>query len=532
MTERVRIPRVFDWLAIGICAVGAALYFTHIEWSKTFPGFPLDDAWIHLQFARNLGNGQGFSYNTGMPVAGSTAPLWTILLSVPARVGWDPILTSKVLGTALTIVTAILAASLTEWLTRSRGAGFFTGLALALAPKMAWGSLSGMEVTMYAALVTATVLAYLRALETGSPVWGLLAGLAGFSRPEAFIVFPILALDWTVRVVRGLLPGQRLARFALPMLFFAAPTAVFVALNMHASGHPLPLTFYAKTYGMGTVPSLMEGRWHDALVAAGWYPVEFVYQLLTWCESEYPDLALGALVGAFALVGVTGSAVDQRRGAYLLVAILIVAPLLKGLGAPEPPLLVHDGRYLFHLLVIFLVVSIVGVLELRRMVRFRWIVPLFLVLTVLRLGLGLYDDATKYAAMVKNINDLQVATAKWLIAETSPDARIATNDIGAIKYLSHRFLIDTEGLVTPEAIHPKRLRHFVPFLESERPDLLIIFPEWYPEIVARTDLFHEVYRIHAHQDAAGGPALVFYRTPWSRPEMVPRFVKRQPAQPE
>ena len=208
---------------------------------------------------------------------------------------------------------------------------------------------------------------------------------------------------------------------------------------------------------MGTVPSLLEGRWYDALVAAGWYPVEFVYQLLTWCESEYPDLALGALVGALALVGVTGSAVDQRRGAYLLVAILIVAPLLKGLGAPEPPLLVHDGRYLFHLLVIFLVVSIVGVLELRRMVRFRWIVPLFLVLTVFRLGLGLYDDATKYAAMVKNINDLQVATAKWLIAETSPDARIATNDIGAIKYLSHRFLIDTEGLITPEAIHPKRM---------------------------------------------------------------------------
>ena len=170
-------------------------------------------------------------------------------------------------------------------------------------------------------------------------------------------------------------------------------------------------------------------------------------------------------------------------------------------------------------------VSIVGVLELRRIVRLRWIVPLFLVLTVLRLGLGLYDDATKYAAMVKNINDLQIATARWLIAETSPDARIATNDIGAIKYFSRRFLIDTEGLVTPEAIHPKRMRQFVPFLESERPDLLIIFPEWYPEIVARTDLFHEIYRIHAHQDAAGGPALVFYRTPWSRPEMVPRFLR-------
>jgi hypothetical protein len=310
------------------------------------------------------------------------------------------------------------------------------------------------------------------------------------------------------------------------MLFFAIPTAAFVALNFHASGHPLPLTFYAKTYGMGTVPSLLEGRWHDAWVAAGWYPVEFLYQLLTWCESEYPDLALGALVGALALIGVTGDHASRRRGSYLLVAILIVAPLVKGLGAPEPPLLVHDGRYLFHLLVMFLIVSVIGVLELRRWLRARWIVPLFLTSALLRLGLAIFDDAPKYAAMVKNINDLQIATAHWITRETAPEARIATNDIGAIKYFSHRFLIDTEGLITPAAIHPKRMRQFVPFLESERPDLLIIFPEWYPEIVARTDLFHEIYRIHAKQESAGGPSLVFYRMPWSRPDMVPRFLRK------
>jgi len=512
-------------LVFATAAAGAALYFTHVEWSKTFSGFPLDDAWIHLQFARNLGTGHGFSYNPGIPVAGSTAPLWTIVLATPARLGWDPILSTKILGTALTIVTAMLASSLAEWLTRSRGAGFFVGLALALSPKMAWGSLSGMEVTLYAALVTATLVTYLRALETGSPWWGALAGMAGFARPETFIVFPILALDWTIRVARGLVPGSRPLRFILPMLLFAIPTSAFIVLNLRISGHPLPMTFYAKTYGMGTVPSLMEGRWHDAFVAAAWYPIDFVYQLLTWCESEYPDLALGALMGTLALIGAVGDPANRRRGSYLLVAILVVAPFLKGIVAPEPPLLVHDGRYLFHLLVMFLVVSVVGVLELRRIVRVRWIVPLFLILAMLRLGLGLYDDATNYAAMVKNINDLQVATAKWLVAETSPQARIATNDIGAIKYFSHRFLIDTEGLVTPEAIQPKRQRRFVPFLEGARPDLLIIFPEWYPEIAARTDLFHEIYRIHAHQDAAGGPALVFYRTPWSRPEMVPRFVR-------
>ena len=47
-------------------------------------GFPLDDAWIHLHFARNLAEGAGFAYNPGRPVAGSTAPLWTLLLAAGA----------------------------------------------------------------------------------------------------------------------------------------------------------------------------------------------------------------------------------------------------------------------------------------------------------------------------------------------------------------------------------------------------------------------------------------------------------------
>ena len=91
---------------------------------------------------------------------------------------------------------------------------------------------------------------------------------------------------------------------------------------------------------------MLEGRWHDALKYARWYPFEFLYQLLAWCEKEFPDLALGALVGAFALVGLTGST-TRRPGAYLLLAVLIAAPILKGLAAPEPPLVVHEGSISF-----------------------------------------------------------------------------------------------------------------------------------------------------------------------------------------
>ena len=109
-----------------------------------------------------------------------------------------------------------MAGRLAEWLTSSRAAGFFTALALAVSPRLIWGALSGMEVSLYSLLGVWAVLSYLRALDTGAPWWGLLVGLAGATRPEVFVLFPILAADWTVRAARRQL--RRPARSGGPLL--------------------------------------------------------------------------------------------------------------------------------------------------------------------------------------------------------------------------------------------------------------------------------------------------------------------------
>ncbi len=407
---------------MGAVLLTACWWFTRTELHATFWGFPLDDSWIHLQFARNVASGQGFSYNPGIPVAGSTAPLWTLVLAIPARLGLDPVASAKGLGIALTLAAALVAGRLAEWLTSSRAAGFFTALVLAVSPRLIWGALSGMEVSLYSFLGVWAVLSYLRALDTGAPWWGLLVGLAGATRPEVFVLFPILAADWTVRAARRQLASTSAIRWAAPLLLFAIPAGAFVALNLYASGHPLPLTFYAKSYGMGTVPSLMEGRWHDAWVDAWRYPQQFFYLLLTWTETEYPDLGLGALVGAAALTGLFGDR-PQRRGAYLLVVILVAAPTIKAFAAPQPPLLVHDGRYLFHLLILFLVVGVAGLMELHTRLKWKVIVPLYCLVSLIRLGGALAYEAPRYASKVKNINDLEVAAGHWIQRETSEDAR-------------------------------------------------------------------------------------------------------------
>jgi len=64
-------------------------------------GFPLDDAWIHFQFARNVASGHGFAFNPDVPMAGSTAPLWTLLLAGGALIAGPSVVMAKTLGVFL-----------------------------------------------------------------------------------------------------------------------------------------------------------------------------------------------------------------------------------------------------------------------------------------------------------------------------------------------------------------------------------------------------------------------------------------------
>jgi hypothetical protein len=124
--------------------------------------------------------------------------------------------------------------------------------------------------------------------------------------------------------------------------------------------------------------------------------------------------------------------------------------------------------------------------------------------------------APHYAAQVDNINRMHVDMGRWLADQAPPGASIAVSDIGALGYFSGRRIIDLEGLITPSVLPYRTDRRYVEFVERERPQLLVIFPEWYPELVERTDLFREVYRITVPRITAAHDAMVVYTTPWTR----------------
>ena len=66
----------------------------------------------------------------------------------------------------------------------------------------------------------------------------------------------------------------------------------------------------------------------------------------------------------------------------------------------------HEGRYLFHLLAMFLVIAVIGVLELRRLIRPRWLVILFMATAIGRLGLALFDALRDVCARLADLISL------------------------------------------------------------------------------------------------------------------------------
>ncbi|MCI0555637.1 MAG: hypothetical protein L0287_32225, partial [Anaerolineae bacterium] len=90
--------RVDPRLVIAIVALIVVGFYLFVSASIFRIGFPLDDAWIHLTYARNLAEHGEWAFRLGERSAGSTAPLWTVLLSIGFLLGLAPYIWTYFLG--------------------------------------------------------------------------------------------------------------------------------------------------------------------------------------------------------------------------------------------------------------------------------------------------------------------------------------------------------------------------------------------------------------------------------------------------
>jgi hypothetical protein len=76
--NKQRLTRFFILGLLSLVSMGFYLIISARQYKI---GFPLDDAWIHQTYARNIASGE-WAFIPGEVSGGSTSPLWSLILSI------------------------------------------------------------------------------------------------------------------------------------------------------------------------------------------------------------------------------------------------------------------------------------------------------------------------------------------------------------------------------------------------------------------------------------------------------------------
>ena len=480
-------------------------------------GFPLDDSWIHLAFARNLANGEGLALNQGELVTGSTAPLWTGLLSLVFLIPGAAIPGTKLLGA----VFYLLGVAATYGLARELGvrpglASLAAGLTAGTS-WLVWGALSGMEIPLFVLLSVFGMTLHIRERANPGrvPLSLLVLAVASLARPEGQLLVLLALVDRLVAPVADLRSRITVAARGLILVVLAvAPVLLF---NYAVGGTTAPTTLDAKTAGLSRFLPHLD---YQLVVLGIWF-------------SAQPLMTLLCGGGVARLLSRWGEPGD--RG--VLPALWLVAlPLAFSTMSPpgSPPVVGNFGRYFFPL---FPVVIVLGVLALEPLAERlgtgatangrSWAAALAMGLVVLPTLPALSAGASTYARNVANVEDSNVALAHWLAQRVPPDAVLAVNDIGAFKFLLPNPILDLAGIAHPE-VRQYTARAtaegrpwqsgIMDFLEVRRPEYLIVFPAWFPDIVRRQEDFRAVHAVTIPDNITmGADEIGVFTTPWTSP---------------
>jgi hypothetical protein len=512
---------------VALVGLSAALYLGWTAVSGRL-GFPLDDGWIHQTYARNLAHTGQLAYVPGQPSAGSTSPLWTILLSAGYLLPLDYRLWTYFLGAVCLALTALTAFRLASRLFPDQPwAAPLTGLLCALEWHLAWAAFSGMETILFtwlALLLLECHAASRLTFHASSSTFhasrfmplGLIAGLLTLTRPEGVLLAGLvgLALLWQAWCKAR---WQGILAVIVYGLAFAIVISPWLAFNLRVSGQPLPNTFYAKQAEYRALLSLP--IWNrlvrillPTLTGAQFLLIPgFLWAALCPHPSTPPRTTHHVSPFTFHLSRPTSNILPFL---WWLLTLLVYALRL--------PVDYQHGRYLTPTIPVLILYGAGGTLRLLRPDSARlWVrvasrslllATLVLLLAFWVLGARAYADDTGF------IEGEMVAVARWLNANTAPDALIAVHDIGAVGYFTQRPLLDLAGLITPQVVpfiaDDARL---LEFMAGRGADYVVFFPDWsepYRRMAADPRL-RPVYRTgYAWTRSQGHENMVVFKAEW------------------
>lgn len=426
-------------------------------------GYPLDDAWIHQVYARNLIDFHEWSFTPGKSSLGSTAPLWSILISIGYLINIKPLVWTNVLGW-LTLF------SLAQIVNQSaRKQGFHSNLILICAGLLiifewhfVWAATSGME-TLLCALINTLVILLLIPKNKSWFCVGIISGIGCWLRPDSFTL--LLPIGFGLFFAPNSSVRQSLKNTLIFFVGYIAVVIPYFIFNQMIGNTWFPYTFFAKQAEYAQLQS-----------------VDLFRRILQ--QMTIPLVGVGTLLFPGFVYSIF-SMIQKRK--WILLGGVFWFCLFIILYAYRLPVTYQHGRYLIPVLPIYYFWGLAGTINILASLKSNkyWIIKSTWIFSIIAIQLIFFVLGTSaFSKDVAFIEDQMVNVALWIENSTQKDSVLAVHDIGAIGYFTSRELIDLAGLVSPDIIPFIRDQDKIGiYLNKQNADYLITFPSWYPDLI-------------------------------------------------
>ncbi len=511
--------RAFAATCVLALGVGSAFWVPAFAASRGYFPAPLDDVYIHFDFARSLAQGHPFEWVPGNGYSsGETAPLYALVLAV----GWLAGFRERGIGLFAAIVAVLAVASFLRSLQRLMRP--CPAVVAWLVPVFAlsvglidWTLFSGMEVAFFAAILGKSLEALRRCrariderggLTREAAQWrlGLWGAALVLVRPEAGALVAI----FSVVAARG--AGRRsgilaMARAGLPG---GVATSMVLGANRLLTG---------ETQSAGALLKLIASNPYLTEEARARVYVE---NLVTFALKGVREELGWPGLGLLALAAVALFSRERRSVAAACLASAFAWVLVVTLNSNAP---FHNFRYYVPALMLVMVSAGSGAAALANGLRRAHgaaIVSVLVACGAVLFGARFRTQTTHFRRSTANIRDQQIEIGKRLRARLAKGERVLLGDAGAIPFVSHRPAIDALGLggyrgipfaraaLHGEAATVELIERLAP---AQRPAYLALYPNWFAVITSRFGV--EVDRVTLTDNViCGGPSKVIYRAEW------------------
>ncbi len=456
----------YGWPAVVVGAVllAAILVFQSVAPGYlTRQGFPLDDAWIHAVYARELARTGMLAFNPGIAASGETSPLWAIVLAplhaITSQTATTVVLT-KIAGLLLHGASVFLIAfALLRRIPQSRPEILLAAALTAGHPDLIVAAVSGMEVPLATCVIGGIVMA---TLARSTSALAILGALAYAARPETAVMAVVLPVAFWART-----DVKTAVRLGAAGLAGAVMCVVVLGIRNHAvTGMYLPATFHAKV----TPDDQVSGSTYVLRsLVAGFADMLGYMPLFGFAEVT----AIAAMTSIMLLVRKGAPELAKVGAAFFLTGVVYCAILFL-LVEPIDPMAYYHQRYALpgvFLMAVALLLIVGGLVRQER--RLRLLLPVVVVIAAVAVATAAPKRFVRIASDARNIDDVQVAMGRFLDG-AAPGENAWIADVGAIRFFGQAYVVDLVGLNSPELFGSAAQR----FLDEHPPRYLDVFKSW------------------------------------------------------